>query len=233
MSTDLPRYGSRPECTLGSAPRSLGGTAVGWRALDIVLGTLALAVALPLLLVIAVAIRFDTPGPVLFRQRRVGRGRHTFVVFKFRTMRPNADESVHRQYVGRLIGGADERVTDGKRSLYKLAGDDRITRVGRVLRRTSLDELPQLLNVIRGQMSLVGPRPVIPYEVEMYPDAYFERFHVKPGITGLWQVSGRNERSYEEMVDLDVEFVRRRSLRLYVSIIARTVWVVVLGRGAA
>ena len=215
------------------ALRRSGAGVIAIRVIDLTLALLILLIALPLLVAIAVAIRVDSPGPALFHQRRLGRGRSVFSVHKFRTMRLEADEAVHRDYVRRLIDGNATRVSDGRRELYKLAIDDRVTRVGRLLRRWSLDELPQLLNVVRGDMSLVGPRPVIPYEVDQYPSWYHERFGVKPGLTGLWQVSGRNERSYEEMVELDVEFARRRSLGLYLRILARTPWVVLARRGAA
>src|SRR5215210_5282733 len=162
------------------------------RAFDLVVATLLLA---PVLVVIAVAIRLDSPGPALFRQRRIGRSMRPFVVKKFRTMRPNADETRHREYVHALIAAGPHAACTGGGDLYKLAADDRVTRVGRFLRRFSVDEVPQLWNVIRGEMSLVGPRPVIPYEVEQYPVWYGERFAVKPGLTGFWQVCGRNEKT--------------------------------------
>lgn len=204
-----------------------------WRGLDLLLAGTLLVLLAPIMLVVALAIRIDSPGPALFRQQRLGRDLQPFVMNKFRTMRVHADESVHRAYVRRLIAGEGEAVSDGKRLLYKLAVDDRVTHLGRILRRWSVDELPQLFNVIRGQMSLVGPRPVIPYEAEQFPDWYFDRFAVKPGLTGLWQVSGRNQRTYEEMVAFDVAFARRPTLRMYVQILARTLWVVTLGRDAA
>jgi lipopolysaccharide/colanic/teichoic acid biosynthesis glycosyltransferase len=178
------------------------------RALDLVATLVLLLLLLPLLLLIALAIKLDSPGPVLFRQQRVGRGRRQFLVAKFRTMR------------------------HGGTPAPKLAGDARVTRVGNFLRRTSLDELPQLWNVLRGDMSLVGPRPPIPYEVERYPVHWFERFLVKPGVTGLWQVSGRSEVSLEEMIALDVDYVRRRSVLLNAWILLRTVPAVITMRGA-
>jgi lipopolysaccharide/colanic/teichoic acid biosynthesis glycosyltransferase len=169
---------------------------------------------------------------VLFRQRRVGRDQREFTVLKFRSMAAAADSAPHREYVKELIArGNEDAPSEG--GLYKLAVDDRVTRVGRFLRKTSLDELPQLWNVLRGEMSLVGPRPVIPYEVEQYPDWYLGRFAVRPGLTGLWQVSGRNERTYEEMVSLDIEYARRQSLGLDVLILFKTMWVVLSGRGVA
>ena len=207
--------------------------AVARRTLDVGLALLALVVLSPLLLAIVLLIRLDSPGRAVYRQRRLGRDRRPFVVNKFRTMRPDADPAPHREYVRKLIGGSGERAVRGGRELYKLAVDDRVTRVGRVLRRFSLDELPQLWNVVRGEMSLVGPRPVIPYEAEEYPAWYGERFAVKPGLTGLWQVSGRNERTYEEMVRLDIEYTRRRRLSLDLLILLKTVWVVARARGAA
>jgi lipopolysaccharide/colanic/teichoic acid biosynthesis glycosyltransferase len=207
--------------------------AVARRTLDVGLALLALVVLSPLLLAIVLLIRLDSPGRAVYRQRRLGRDRRPFVVNKFRTMRPDADPAPHREYVRKLIGGSGERAVRGGRELYKLAVDDRVTRVGSVLRRFSLDELPQLWNVVRGEMSLVGPRPVIPYEAEEYPAWYGERFAVKPGLTGLWQVSGRNERTYEEMVRLDIEYTRRRRLSLDLLILLKTVWVVARARGAA
>jgi lipopolysaccharide/colanic/teichoic acid biosynthesis glycosyltransferase len=194
------------------------------RALDLVATLVLLLLLLPLLLLIALAIKLDSPGPVLFRQQRVGRGRRQFLVAKFRTMRHGADHDVHRDYMLALI--------ESGTPAPKLAGDARVTRVGNFLRRTSLDELPQLWNVLRGDMSLVGPRPPIPYEVERYPVHWFERFLVKPGVTGLWQVSGRSEVSLEEMIALDVDYVRRRSVLLNAWILLRTVPAVITMRGA-
>ena len=147
-------------------------------------------------------------------------------------MRSDAKETRHKEYVRNLISGAPDQ-GQGRQTLYKLVVDDRITPVGRFLRKTSLDELPQVWNVLRGEMSLVGPRPVIPYEAEIYPDWYHERFRVKPGITGLWQFSGRNRRTYEEMLELDIEYASRRSVRLYLRILLRTVPTVLFRKGVA
>lgn len=206
---------------------------VARRALDLVLALVLLVLLSPLLLVIALVIRLDSSGPAVYRQRRLGRDMRPFVVNKFRTMRPDADPAPHRAYVQSLISANRRRAKTGGKQLYKLAVDDRITRAGRLLRRYSLDELPQLWNVVRGEMSLVGPRPVIEYEADQYPSWYDARFLVKPGLTGLWQVSGRNEKTYEEMVELDIEYARRRSLPLDLLILAKTVWVVARARGAA
>jgi lipopolysaccharide/colanic/teichoic acid biosynthesis glycosyltransferase len=200
------------------------------RTLDIVVAGALLLVLSPLLIAIAIAVRLDSEGPVLFRQRRVGRGRGEFTMLKFRTMCHDADATRHRNYVQTLIDGSRE---SERGQLYKLSVDDRVTRVGRFLRSWSLDELPQLFNVLRGQMALVGPRPVIPYEVEMYPDAYLRRFAVKPGLTGLWQVSGRNERTYDEMVSFDIEYAEAASLLLDLRILAKTVPVVLRRQGVA
>lgn len=222
------------------------------RLLDLLVASTALVALSPLLVLIALAIRVESRGPVIFRQRRLGQGLRPFTVLKFRTMRHGADAAVHREYVhsliGRTAGGEcdtgqsavgergvlSDRPTTGERGgLYKLSVDSRITRVGRFLRSWSLDELPQLVNVLRGEMALVGPRPVIPYEVERYPERYLPRFTVKPGLTGLWQVSGRNERTYEEMVRFDIEYARHASLLLDLRILARTVPVVFSRQGVA
>jgi lipopolysaccharide/colanic/teichoic acid biosynthesis glycosyltransferase len=206
------------------------------RTVDLIGALLVLIVAAPVMIGIALAIRLDSSGPALFRQRRVGLDQREFTVFKFRSMRLDADEERHRRYVSALITGdpgrnADDDTAEG--SLYKLAVDDRITPVGRRIRSWSLDELPQLFNVVLGDMSLVGPRPAIPYEVESYPAWYVKRFAVKPGMTGLWQVSGRNERTYEEMVSLDIKYAEERSLLGDLAILARTPAAVLGRRGVA
>ncbi|MGH2911165.1 MAG: sugar transferase [Solirubrobacteraceae bacterium] len=200
------------------------------RGLDLLVATFLLLLSAPLIVLIAITIRIDSKGPVLFRQRRVGRERREFTMFKFRTMCRDADSARHRKYVQTLIDGADH---PERGRLYKLSVDDRITRIGRVLRSWSLDELPQLFNVLRGDMALVGPRPVIPYEVEMYPEDYLRRFAVKPGLTGLWQVSGRNERTYDEMVSFDIQYAEAASLLLDLRILAKTVPVVLRRQGVA
>jgi lipopolysaccharide/colanic/teichoic acid biosynthesis glycosyltransferase len=202
------------------------------RALDVAVSAVLLLVLLPIFLVLAAAIRLDSPGRAFYRQRRVGRDLDPFTVNKFRTMHSGAGHETHRQYVIGLIEGQPD-TQDAEPNFFKMANDDRVTRVGRFLRKSSLDELPQLWNVLRGDMSLVGPRPPIPYEVEHYPQHWFERFAVKPGMTGLWQVSGRSELNLEEMIALDVEYARNRTLWLNVKILARTVPVVFIGRGAA
>ena len=211
-----------------AASQSLAG-----RALDLVLAASLVVLLSPLLIAIAIAIRIDSRGPALFRQRRVGFAGREFTVFKFRSMFVEADQDAHREYVTALIKGREAAENGDSADLYKLTGDDRVTRVGHWIRRWSLDELPQLFNVIAGDMSLVGPRPAIPYEVEEYPQWYMRRFDVKPGMTGLWQVNGRNERTYEEMVRLDIEYAERSSLLLDISILARTPFTVISRRGVS
>ena len=208
-------------------------TAFTCRTLDVLVATLLLLALAPLLLVIAIAIALDSPGWAIYRQERFGRGLKPFVVNKLRTMRADAGHDAHRAFVKSLITG-EETGAHGQPGLFKLGSeDDRITRLGSFLRRSSLDELPQLWNVLRGEMSLVGPRPPVAYEIEHYPVTAFGRFAVKPGLTGLWQVSGRSQTTFEEMIRLDLEYARRRSLWLNLQILARTVPVVLRGKGAA
>jgi lipopolysaccharide/colanic/teichoic acid biosynthesis glycosyltransferase len=205
-------------------------TALACRALDIAGAVVLLVLLSPVFAVIALAIRMDTPGRAIFRQRRVGRDLVPFTVNKFRSMHDSAEHETHRSYVLELITG--ERTPRAYKGLYKLSGDRRVTRVGALLRRTSLDELPQLWNVLRGEMSLVGPRPSIPYEVERYPESWYVRFAVRPGLTGLWQVSGRSKLTWEQMIRLDIEYVHRRSFWFNVRILLKTIPVVLLARDA-
>lgn len=208
-------------------------TSVVCRTLDLLIASVALLICVPLLLAACLLIRLESPGPAIFRQRRLGRNRRRFTMHKLRTMHVEANPEVHRQYIEELIRGEEATHSDGTRDLYKLAADDRVTRVGRILRRASLDELPQLFDILRGPMSLVGPRPVTEYEAELYPADYERRFAVKPGLTGLWQVSGRNECTYREMVALDISWVESHSVATYLGIVARTPWVLLRSRGAA
>ena len=196
------------------------------------IAAVVLTITSPALVLTAIAVRLESQGPAIFRQRRLGFHKQAFTVYKFRTMRAEADPAVHRAYIEELIRGSEQQQSDGRRNLYKLVADDRITRVGRFLRQTSLDELPQLFNVLRGQMSIVGPRPVVPYETEIYPPYYNRRFEAKPGLTGLWQVSGRSNRTYREMVALDIAWVDRHSIWLYLSIVVRTPWALISARNA-
>ena len=192
-------------------------------ALGLVFGLL-LALASPLLLLAVLAVRLDSPGPAFYTQVRVGeRGRH-FTMIKLRSMYIDAD--ARREAV--VAAGGDA----GNEILFKDRNDPRITRVGRLLRRTSLDELPQLVNVVRGEMSLVGPRPALPQEVAEYDDEALRRLLVKPGLTGLWQVSGRSDLSWDSTVALDRHYVENRGGHLDVEILAGTLKAVVGGRGA-
>jgi len=185
---------------------------------------------LPLFIVIAIVIKLDSPGPVLFKQIRVGKDGKPFTMYKFRSMH-NADNSkVHQNFVRSLFNDSHQYENG---SVYKVAGDGRVTRVGALLRRTSLDELPQLINVLKGEMSLVGPRPDLPYSVEFYDERHSRRLAVLPGITGLWQVSGRSNKSLLEMLDIDIAYVNSWSFWLDIKIIARTFVVVITGQGAS
>jgi lipopolysaccharide/colanic/teichoic acid biosynthesis glycosyltransferase len=212
--------------------RESRATAVACRLLDVAVAATLLVLTLPLLAAIAVAIRLDSPGRPVFRQRRVGRDLEPFTLNKFRTMLRGTADEAHRKYVLELIDGIGVPQGDD-RPLFKLSCDTRVTRLGRLLRRSSLDELPQLWNVLVGDMSLVGPRPALPYEVDRYPQEWIRRFAVRPGMSGLWQVRGRSELTIEQMVALDIEYVERRSLWLNLCILARTIPVVLRGRGAA
>lgn len=196
------------------------------RVLDVAVAVPALVVTLPLMAVIAAAIRLTSSGPALFRQERIGLGGRPFEFLKFRTMYTDGGTRAHEEYTDLWIRGAT-----GSGTVHKIERDPRITPVGRILRSTSLDELPQLWNVVRGDMSIVGPRPPLPYEVEKYTEWHKRRLEVPPGITGLWQVSGRNSLSFEEMVTLDVEYVDQWSLKRDVGILLRTVPAMVSDRG--
>ncbi|MDQ3609260.1 MAG: sugar transferase [Actinomycetota bacterium] len=192
------------------------------------LAVLLLLVLMPLLAFLALLVRLDSPGPVLFRQQRQGLHRRSFTVLKFRTMSDGCAADLHRSYIAQLA--QESSAPEG--NLKKLTADPRVTRSGRALRTTSLDELPQLINVVRGEMSLVGPRPALDYELEHYRPEHFERFEVRPGITGLWQVSGRNALGFHEMLELDTEYARRQGPLLDAAILARTPIALVRGRAA-
>ncbi|MGA5299417.1 sugar transferase [Nucisporomicrobium flavum] len=190
------------------------------RVLDVVLAATGLLLLTPLLAVVWVAVRLTSPGPAVFRQERLGRDEKPFTMYKFRSMTAGAADGAHRAYVRAMLTGAEPR--QGDSGLYKLEQDPRVTRVGGWLRRTSLDELPQLVNVLRGDMSLVGPRPVLAWEAELFTAQQRTRFAARPGLTGLWQVSGRARLTMPQALALDVEYVRRQSLWLDLTILART-----------
>jgi lipopolysaccharide/colanic/teichoic acid biosynthesis glycosyltransferase len=177
----------------------------GKRAFDVVMASFLLIVLSPVMLVAFLAVRATSPGGAVFRQVRVGAMKRPFVLLKFRTMVRDCSHESHQSFVRQMMAGDDPRPHDG---MYKLDNDPRVTPVGRLLRRTSIDELPQLINVLRGDMSLVGPRPVLPWEVELFPISVSCRFLVRPGLTGLWQISGRNRLTMLDGLRLDVEYVR-------------------------
>ena len=203
------------------------------RVLD-VMGSLTLLTLLsPLLLLIASLVRLTSRGPVFFKQVRVGQDAKTFTILKFRTMRVNVDHALHQAFVTSFIKSGNSAQKSGRTSLFKIANDPRITPIGRMLRKTSLDELPQFWNVLRGEMSLVGPRPPIPYEVEQYASWHRRRvLEAKPGITGLWQVNGRSRTTFDEMVRLDLRYARTYSLWTDLKILVATPMAVIAGKGA-
>jgi lipopolysaccharide/colanic/teichoic acid biosynthesis glycosyltransferase len=210
--------------------------------MDISLVVLSLPLLLPLVLLVALLIKLDTPGPALFIQERVGSRRQSengetrwqvqnFRVYKFRTMFQNADQSVHQAYIKAFVEGRI-KITQPGHDKFKLTDDPRVTRIGRLLRKASFDELPQLINVIKGEMSLVGPRPVPPYEVDGYEARHRERLAALPGMTGLWQVKGRCLVSFEEMMQMDIKYVRNQSPWLDIKILFQTIPAILSGRGA-
>ncbi len=205
------------------------------RAMDVFGSLLAIALFSPVMLVTAVLVAATSPGPVIFRQIRLGKGCVPFTFYKFRSMSVNADDSIHREYVANLIDGNHYAVNQGDTGnpYYKIKSDPRVTRIGRIIRATSIDELPQLFNVLKGDMSLVGPRPPLPYEAEKYQSWHLRRvLEIRPGITGLWQVEGRSKTSFDEMVRLDLRYIKNCSPLLDLKILLRTVAVVLRRDGA-
>jgi lipopolysaccharide/colanic/teichoic acid biosynthesis glycosyltransferase len=202
------------------------------RTLDVLGSLLAILFCLPLFLVIAALVKLSSPGPVLFRQQRLGQYGRLFTFLKFRTMYTDNDPAIHREYVARLIAG-DHGAGQGC-AVYKLQNDPRVTPLGRFLRKTSLDELPQFFNVLRNEMSLVGPRPPLPYEYERYQVWHRRRvLEMKPGLTGLWQVEGRSRTTFEEMVRIDLRYAGCRSIWMDLKILLLTPGAVLSGRGAS
>ncbi|CUS03417.2 Undecaprenyl-phosphate galactose phosphotransferase [Candidatus Promineifilum breve] len=219
------------------------------RVMDFIIVILSMVFLLPLLAFIALLIKWDSPGPAVFRQERVTARRvvrngqvyweeRPFTIYKFRTMRADAKSTIHRQFIEAYIAGDSKRMAElqnaqkAEEAKFKLVQDPRVTRVGSFLRKTSLDELPQFGNVLLGNMSLVGPRPPIPYEVELYLFHHHDRLRTVPGITGWWQVRGRSATSFEEMVRMDVDYITRQSLWLDIKIIFMTLTAVINGKGA-
>ncbi len=212
------------------------------RMTDILLSALGLVLLSPLLVVIGLAIRLTSTGPAIFKQTRVGARPHfkhgrvvwetcNFTIYKFRSMVTEADPTLHQTYIKAYIQG-DQAAADNPDKKFKLTDDARITPVGRILRNTSLDELPQLLNVLKGDMSLVGPRPLPTYEVAEFQDWHRERLACRPGITGIWQVEGRCRVSFEEQIRMDIDYVRRQSMLLDFKLMVLTIPAVISGRGA-
>lgn len=209
----------------------------GWqrwlkRFFDVLITTAVILVIWPLLLLLALLVRLDSEGPIFYRQRRIGENSVPFYMLKFRSMRVDADERIHREHVVRLISENISVAENGDdQDSLKLRNDPRVTRVGRFIRKTSLDELPQLFNVLRGEMSLVGPRPPIPYEVDLYQDWHKRRLEAIPGVTGLWQVRGRNRVSFDEMVRMDLEYIEHQSIWLDLKLLIQTPFVLLRGAG--
>jgi len=200
------------------------------RTIDISISAAAVLAAAPLLLLIAALIKLDSPGPVLFRQRRIGKHGRPFTMFKLRTMRVDADDAPHREAVRRAANGVRTPLTNGKHA-FKSPDDPRATRTGKFLRTWGLDELPQLINVLRGEMSLVGPRPALEYELSHYEARHHRRFDVTPGITGLYQVHRSHAKDLHDMLDLDVEYATSASIWTDLKLIAMTIPAIVKEKG--
>jgi lipopolysaccharide/colanic/teichoic acid biosynthesis glycosyltransferase len=200
-------------------------TPIWKRIMDVTGSICAIVILSPLLVGIAILIKTVSSGPVFFFQQRIGRGGKPFDCYKFRTMKVDSDTTVHQQYLEKLIGSCDENGKNGT-AMNKLAADNRIIKFGNILRAAGVDELPQLFNVLRGQMSLVGPRPPIPYEVARYRLWNNARFDVAPGLTGLWQVSGKNQLGFNEMIRLDIKYAIKRSFLLDCKILIMTPYAV-------
>ena len=216
------------------------------RIMDFFLSMIVLILLFPLIAIIAVLIKLDSPGSIFFRQERVGVRRRvynhvsywqktTFQCYKFRTMVCNADPSLHKSYMKAFINNDHESMAalqGGETHIRKLVNDQRVTRFGRFLRKSSIDEIPQFINVVRGEMSLVGPRPAIPYEVEMYKPWHYRRLEAQPGITGLWQVTARSSVDFDEIINLDIQYIDQQSFWLDLKILLKTPKAVLLCKGS-
>ena len=201
------------------------------RVLDLVFTILILIPLFIVIAIIAVLIRIDSKGPIFFRQKRIGMNGVEFDLFKLRSMYVDSDDSVHRESIKQYMNGAALNGKENSDNLYKLVDDPRVTRVGQFIRKYSIDELPQFINVLRGEMTLVGPRPPLPYEVEAYGPHEWIRLFGKPGLTGTWQVYGRSRVPFQEMVDMDIEYLGHQSILLDLKLIALTLPVMLQGRG--
>jgi len=203
------------------------------RGFDSVLALLGIVMISPVLAIIAIMIRLNSPGSPIFRQERVGKDERRFTLFKFRSMYVNNDDSKYKAFIAKYVQENYIGTWDNKeQDLYEHIKDPRVTGVGRVLRKTNLDELPQLFNILKGNMSFVGPRPDIPFAVDMYKDHHKKRFSVMPGLTGLWQASGRKQLTFEEMIQLDMEYINKQSLFLDIKILFLTVGAFLRGEGS-
>ncbi|MFH1219804.1 MAG: sugar transferase [Candidatus Eisenbacteria bacterium] len=222
-----------PKGSLGE-PALKGVGLVVKRGVDLAISIFIVVVFAPLLLMISLLVKVLSPGPVLYKQIRAGRDGRPFTFYKFRTMRHDTDDTLHREYATSFIGGKELRLRDEKsdKKIYKMPDDPRVTSIGKILRKTSLDELPQIFNVLKGDMSFVGPRPPIAYELTIYKEWHKRRLRAKPGITGLWQVSGRSSVPFHDMVLLDLYYINRWSILLDVEIILKTIPIIVSGKGA-
>ncbi len=205
------------------------------RGMDILGSLVGLILFSPVMVVTAIAIKMTSPGPIIFKQSRIGRKGSRFQFYKFRSMYWNIDDRLHREYVTSLIKGDLDKIDqgDGENRLFKMKSDPRVTGFGKIIRKTSIDELPQFFNVLKGEMSLVGPRPPVPYEVEKYEPWHLRRIlEVKPGVTGLWQVSGRSKTSFEEMVRLDLRYIQNWSFWLDLKILLKTAGALIPSKSA-
>jgi len=200
------------------------------RSLDLAASLLGLVLVSPILALVAIAVKLESRGPVLFRQERLGLGGRPFTLYKFRSMFSSAEQGRHRDHARDLIRGDAAAADGGEKVWVPIAADPRVTRLGAFLRRSHLDELPQLINIVRGEMSLVGPRPPIPYEVEVYEPWHLRRLSVIPGLTGLWQATAWGRITFDEGVALDLEYVDRRSFGFDLRLIGRTLWQIAIGR---
>jgi undecaprenyl-phosphate galactose phosphotransferase len=200
-------------------------------AFDALISLPLLLILSPIFLLLTFAIKIDSRGSVFYRANAIGKNAKNFKMYKFRSMKINQDNSIHKRFVTKLIKGKFSSQNQEGQPL-KITEDPRITRVGKIIRKFSLDELPQVINVLKGEMSLVGPRPCLPYEFEIYPDWYKKRVQVRPGITGLWQVTGRSEVAFEDMILLDLYYIYNRTLGLDLQILFETLFVVLRKEGA-
>jgi lipopolysaccharide/colanic/teichoic acid biosynthesis glycosyltransferase len=200
------------------------------RALDLLGSTIGLVVTSPILALVAIAVKVESPGPILFQQERLGLGGRPFTLYKFRSMHLSAEQARHRDHVRDLIRGEGVETQSSPAAWVPIALDRRVTRLGAFLRRSHLDELPQLVNIVHGEMSLVGPRPPIPYEVEVYEPWHLRRLSVIPGLTGLWQATAWGRISFDEGVALDLAYIDRRSFWFDLQLIGRTIWQIASGR---